>query len=282
MEMGGKFTLVSDHFTSVDGVKIRYFTTSGRESNKWLVFVHGAGGDATAWKSVQKICFEAGYDSVAIDLRGHGLSDDPIDCGAYAFEKLAQDIATLIDRLNLTDVVVVGHCFGGMAAIVLASKNYPRVNAFVLIDTSYMPACFGFVSPTWTWLAGLTRMLAHLFPPGTRQVRPTYDIYIGSKDIDLRRFISDIRATSLRSYLFCYSDIFGFDATHLLEKIDVPVLVVCGEQDKIFPPYISKKLASYIKKSELEIIPEANHIIVISKPALLAESILKFVKKIGN
>lgn len=278
--MKEQFSLQSDFFVSSDGVRIHYLKTAKSNSNIWLVFLHGAGGDATAWNRIQLECFSAGYPSIAIDLRGHGLSDDPIDSGAYAFEKMTQDVDDIVSSLRLTRVVVVGHCFGGMTSIVLAAKHPSFLSGLVLVDTSDGPSIFGFPLVASHAVAKMTRKIAYLFRPGVKQVRPTYDIFIGTNDIHLKRFMSDVKYTSLRSYLFCYSDIFEFDGGNLLEKIETPTKVICGEKDIIFPPKISRRLAKNIKGSTLTTIPDANHIIVISDPHVLSASILSFVKNL--
>lgn len=274
--MKDSFKTTSGFLTASDGVKLRYIKTPRTERENSIVFVHGAGGDATAWKKIQQACFEAGHSSVAIDLRGHGLSDDPIDFGDYAFERSAQDIYELINVLKLNNAIVVGHCFGGMTSIVLVAKNYPSIKGLILIDTSSTPSFFGLSSFFSVKIAKLFRRLAYLFRPGTRQVRPSYDIFIGTKDISIKRLISDIKATSLRSYLFCYGDMFEFDGTLLLKNIMVRTLVVCGERDIIFPVTISRKLASEISGSILKIVPNANHIIVISNPVTLSKIVNDF------
>lgn len=244
------------------------------------MFIHGAGGDGGSWKQEQKMAFEAGYNSIAIDLRGHGLSDDPIEAEAYAFERLAQDMVELVEKLRLERVVVVGHCFGGMVAMVLAGQRHSFIKGLVLVDTSYLPSFFGLSSSLTPRLANTLRQLAYAFPPGTQSVRPSYEKFANTGDLDLKRLISDVRATSLRSYLLCYGEMFELDATGLLDKINVPTLVICGDKDIIFPPEVSRNLAGRIRGANLAIIPEANHILVIAKPTNLMKVVLDFTYKL--
>ncbi len=268
--------LTSNYVVMSDGVRLRYLRTESSRKLNWLIFLHGAGGDATAWKKVQEACYHVGYPSIALDLRGHGLSDDPLDSGSYAFERMAKDVGEIIEKEKLTRPILIGHCFGGMAAQVFGAKNSKLISGIVLIDTSYRFGFLGLLGKMPGGLLTLIRKIADLFPPGTKQVRESYDEFVGTGDINFRRFISDVRATSIRSYLYCYCDVFSFDAGEMLEKIDVPTVVVCGEKDIIFPPKISEKLAKLIKKAELKILPGENHIIVINNPERLAEIIIQF------
>lgn len=270
--------LKSDKFVSSDGVKIHYLKTPKTSSDKWLVFLHGAGGDATAWKKVQELCFRNDYASIAIDLRGHGWSDDSIDGGVQAFDRMAQDVDELIKRLGLNQVIIVGHCFGGMTSMVLAASKHRYIRGLILVDSSDKVSVFGLPRSVLSIAARFVRKLAFLFPRGDRQKRPNYEIFIGTKDLDLKRFISDVKHTSIRSYLCCCSDLLSFDASDLLKDITYPTLVLCGQQDIILPPKLSERLARGIKESKLVIIPKTNHIIVISDPDALAKEILTFIK----
>lgn len=71
------------------------------------------------------------------------------------------------------------------------------------------------------------------------------------------------------------------DANKLLDQIKVPTLVVEGANDTIFPPEIAHYLHKRIKKSELDIIPNANHILVLNNPQDLEKSIEGFLKRIN-
>ena len=70
------------------------------------------------------------------------------------------------------------------------------------------------------------------------------------------------------------------DAKQLLDKISVPTLVLEGEEDSIFPPDIAEYIHKRIKKSQLEFIPNANHILVLNNPKELEKGIQSFLEKI--
>lgn len=278
--MINEFVLVSEYFETSDGVRLRYLRSFGEKTKDSIILVHGVGGDATIWSNEQKQLFEFGINSIAIDLRGHGLSDDPFESEAYTFKRLSQDIVELVKELKLGKVIVVGHSFGGMVSMILAAGNHPFLKGLVLVDTSYLPSFFGLDVVIPPRMVNTLRRLAHAFPQGTQQVRSSYEKFVDDKDIDFGRFISDIVATSLRSYLFCYCNIFDLDATSLLDKIEVPTMIVCGDEDTIFPPEVAGQLAHRIKNSTLTMVSGANHLIVISKPKDLTKIIIDFVSRL--
>ncbi len=105
--------------------------------------------------------------------------------------------------------------------------------------------------------------------------------FIGTADVDLRRFTSDVLHTSTRSYMLMAQKLTGYDGKRLLGKITIPTFIMEGEEDTIFPPDIAIYLAERIKKSDLEFIPDANHILVISNVSEVSVSIERFLGRIN-
>lgn len=246
----------------------------------WIIFLHGLGGDAHSWAIEQKLLYEQGYPSISLDLRGHGLSDDPPSAESYVLERLAQDVGDLARHAKLNEIFLAGHCFGGMVSIVAAAEKKVKLRGLVLIDTTDKAVFLRFKKGLPNRFIRVMRKMAYLLPERNARVHSPYEQYADSGDFNVRRLIADIRATSLRSYLMCCSQAFSYDATHLLEKITIPTLVISGEKDSIFPPEVARSIADRIKNADLTIVPEANHIIVISKPHDIAEIIHQFLSKL--
>jgi pimeloyl-ACP methyl ester carboxylesterase len=98
-----------------------------------VLFVHSYAGSTTHWDAVL-MHLRHGRRAVALDLRGHGLSDAPADYD-YAVTALAEDVAAVADSLQLDRFVLVGHSLGGMVAAEYAGKNPERVAGLVLVAT---------------------------------------------------------------------------------------------------------------------------------------------------
>src|ERR1700723_931055 len=95
-----------------DGTRI-HFRDWG--AGRPIVFV-APWGLCSDWWDIPVISFsERGWRCVAFDRRGHGRSDDP--CRGYDFNTLADDIASVMDALDLQDVVLVGHSMGGAEVV---------------------------------------------------------------------------------------------------------------------------------------------------------------------
>lgn len=135
--MSGKY------FTSFDGAKIHY-TKKLKDKDKWLIFLHGFGGDLNAWNAERDIFHSLNYSTIAMDLRGHGLSERRDDKKFYKLENLSKDVLALIEKEKIKDFVIIGHCLGGMVAIYLYAKYLKSSRGLVLVDTSFKPPFFSY------------------------------------------------------------------------------------------------------------------------------------------
>jgi pimeloyl-ACP methyl ester carboxylesterase len=98
-----------------------------------VVFIHSFAGSGEHWAS-QLDHLRPGRRAVAFDLRGHGRSDARADADV-AIEDLGDDVATVVDGLDLGRIVLVGHSIGGLAAIAYASEHPERVAGMLLVGT---------------------------------------------------------------------------------------------------------------------------------------------------
>lgn len=268
------------YFTSFDGAKIYYHSTK-RDKSKWLILLHGFGGDLTAWEKERAYFNKLNISTIAIDLRGHGLSQRSSSKEFYKLENFTKDVEVLIRRENIKNPVVVGHCFGGMVAIYFQVKFPNYSQGLVLIDTSYKPPFFSFNPVEKTFLIDLIELFLKFLPDIKIAKHRNFAKFIGTPDINIQRILSDILHTSLRSYLILCENIIDSNAKELLGKINVPTLIIEGTNDTIFPPDIARYLNKRIKRSELKFIAGANHILVLNNPAELEKTIENFLKKIS-
>lgn len=272
--------LTDGYFKSFDGTKIHYQKTPGIR-NKCLIFLHGLGGDLTAWQKERAYFTDMGIPNIAIDLRGHGLSERSDEKDFYKLENFAKDITVLMEEEKLTNAIVIGHCFGGMVSIYFQSQYPKHSKGLVLIDTSYKPP---FVSDRPTAQALFKQLIAIVLkvaPNLKAKGHRNFDKYIGTGDFDIKRLSGDILHTSLHSYLLICNHLIDLDVKKLLDKITVPSLIIEGLNDTVFPEEIAEYLSKRIKKSELDLIPGANHILVINNPEDLQKDIESFLKKIA-
>lgn len=102
-----------------------------------LVLIHGVACHRGFW-APQLAHFSSDHRIVAVDLRGHGDSDAPVQ--RYSIDGFAADVAWMCDRLGVCQPVVVGHSLGGLVALALAADYGDQIRACVLIDSVLLPS----------------------------------------------------------------------------------------------------------------------------------------------
>ena len=99
-----------------------------------VVLLHGWAFDHRIWDRQIRVLAEAGYATVAIDLRGHGRSDRPY--GDYTLERLSRDVITVITELDLTDAALVGWSLGGVTAFKVAVEAPQLLSRLILVGSN--------------------------------------------------------------------------------------------------------------------------------------------------
>jgi len=115
---------------SEDGLDI-YYKIKGM-GNYSLVLVHGWCHDMTYWKN-QIPAFSSGYKVITMDLAGHGFSGK--DRESWTMEAFARDVASVIDREGLENIILIGHGMGGAVILETARMKPDRVIGLVGVDT---------------------------------------------------------------------------------------------------------------------------------------------------
>jgi pimeloyl-ACP methyl ester carboxylesterase len=98
-----------------------------------VVFIHSSGGNTTHW-SAQLAHLRKTRRAIALDLRGHGLSESPKD-GDYRLVSQAGDIDAVVNEMCIRNFVLVGHSMGGSASIAYAGLHPQRVSGLLIIDS---------------------------------------------------------------------------------------------------------------------------------------------------
>ncbi len=264
---------ISDYLISFDGTKIHYQISGKRTSTKNIIFLHGLGGNLSAWDPQRDYFEKQGYRVIAIDIRGHGMSDRPKEREKYTLDFLAKDIATFIEQKKIKNFILVGHCLGGILSLLLTGYFKLKPEKLILIATTYeFPFYARLLEKTGILdlsSDALNQIPFRLGRKGQMQV----DKFRGTHDLDPRRILNDIMYTSAQSYVSLYSNLLLFNGEKFLENIKCPTLIIHGEKDLFFPVKIAEQLHKKIKNSKLVLLPNANHIIVLNNPDQLNQII---------
>ena len=162
--------VITDRVTSEDGVMIHYDVQG--EGDRTLVLVHGWSCDRSYW-DVQAENLAADFRVVTVDLGGHGESRLGRD--NWTMPAFGADVAAVVTKLELSDVILVGHSMGGPVCIEATLRMPTRITAIVGIDnfqtfvSNLTPEQVdGFVANFMPDFAGATSKFVHaMFPEGT-------------------------------------------------------------------------------------------------------------------
>jgi len=257
-----------------DNLRISWIGNQVQNSKGTLVFLHGLGGDSTSWNDIRSQLYLESYNSLALDLRGHGHSSRPEKIEAYSLEELSQDVEAVISRIE-GPFILVGHCLGGMVALQVASQI--PVSALILVNTSARPWQPLFPASTHV-LECIFAWLARIAPRWHVATYPDYTKFRHSSDFDLARLFSDVTHTSLKSYFSLMHEVLRVDVRSKLASITAPTLLLCGDSDRIFRIKHAHFLQDHLKDSSLKIIRNGNHVMIWDHAEEIAQEISDFLK----
>jgi 3-oxoadipate enol-lactonase len=250
------------------------YEAAGDAASPPLVFLHGIGGAARAWRG-QLDFFKDRYRTIAWDMPGYGGSA-PLPTVSIA--ALAGALQDFLQQVGATKPILVGHSIGGMIVQQWLSKNPGIAGAVVLAQTS--PA---FGKPDGDWqkafidarLGPLDRgeTLASLAPSLVKELVGDGPDVSG---MDLARdCMAAVPAASYRATMLA---LMGFDLRNALKSIAVPTLVLSGAKDNNAPAPMMAKMASYIPSAKYVELEGAGHLANLERPMAFNAALDHFLK----
>ncbi|MFJ7754078.1 alpha/beta fold hydrolase [Peribacillus muralis] len=246
--------------------KLSYIDTG--KGNKTLLFIHGFCGSLEYWNDiVSKLKDE--YRIVAVDLRGHGESE-PIDA-SFSIEDMANDVASVLEELEIDQVYMFGHSLGGYITLAFADRFPGKLSGFSLVHSTALPddeaGKEGRLKSIETIEAkGIPNFIDGLVPKlfahsDDTRIEPMKEIGYKTSESGA---IGSLHAMRNR-----------VDRNHVLKTTKLPVLLIAGEHDKVIP---AEKTFSVKGNDIQEIILEGcGHMSMQESPRRLVEEIRQFV-----
>jgi non-heme chloroperoxidase len=268
--------------TTKDGTQI-YYKDWGR--GQAVVFSHGWPLTADAWEDQMVFLGSHGYRCIAHDRRGHGRSSQPWD--GNEMDTYADDLATLVDVLGLKNAVHVGHSTGGGEVVrYIGRHGTARVAKAVLIGAVppimlKTPANPGglpmqvFDDIRAGVLADRSQFFMDLTMPFYGFNRPNAKVSQGARDA----FWLQAMLTGHKGALDCIKAFSETDFTEDLKKIDVPTLIMHGDDDQMVPIGASALLsAKLVAGSTLKVYPGLGHGMCTINKDLINADLLAFIQ----
>lgn len=236
-------------------VRLSAIDVSPDHPQRTFVFIHGFGGKAEQWQyQLQRFAVENRV--IALDLRGHGLSDKP--GSRYDMPQIVQDLETALTLLKVKGkIVLVGHSFGGAVVTEFALKNPDRIERLILIATAgefNLNPLFrlGLVLPVW---------LLRLIGPFTRS-------WLHAPPHALKKFY--------------YDNMSRWKGWDKFQELEVPTLVIRGHRDLVFEQPAFEKVTESIPGAEEADIGVSGHMVMLERREAVDRSIERFLSGEGQ
>lgn len=253
------------------------YTERGVPQGLPVVFIHGFPFNHTMWEPQMK-ALPNHIRAITYDVRGHGESD--VVDGQYTLEFFVDDLIALLDHLVIEQAVLCGLSMGGYIALRAIERHPDRVKALVLCDTrSEADPNEGKVKRSATiksvktdgvpaFASGFVKAIfaEQTFRDNPNAIESIQNVIKSSSPIGI---CGTLLALACRT-----------DTTALLPHINVPTLILVGEQDKLTPPSASRAMHEAIQGSELQIIPHAAHMSNVENPSEFNKHLIEFLTRL--
>ncbi|WP_176061232.1 alpha/beta hydrolase [Paraburkholderia sp. BCC1876] len=270
------------YFTTADGTSI-YYKDWG--TGQPIVFSHAWPLNADAWDAQMMFFAERGYRVIAHDRRGHGRSSQPWQ--GHDMNTYADDLAGLLDSLDLKDAMLVGHSAGGGEVVrYIARHGVKRVAKAVLLAAVpplmlQTPAnADGLPMAVFDGMragvrADRAQFLKDVAAPLFGANRPDAKVSQGTLDA----FWRDGMQTSIKAVYDCIKAFSETDFTDDLRRVTVPALVLQGDDDQMVPLGISGvPTAKLMPQARLKIYAGASHGLCTTHADRVNADLLEFIQ----
>jgi pimeloyl-ACP methyl ester carboxylesterase len=237
--------------------------------------------------------FSKSYQTIYMDYRGHQKTPIPKDRSHLSIDAIAQDFKSLLEHLGIKSATFVGHSMG-VQILLRTYDRFPEmfdrlilINGFAKNPLSVnkggelgvealrlfgeaqkqLPETTNFI---WKWLATNPLSLQITAMAGG------FNLHL-SKFKDLEIYGRGVASVDLDVFITLFNQMITYDATPVLERMTIPVLVIGGAQDTVTPPVNQEYLHEKTKGSELVIIPYGSHCTQLDLPDFVNTKIEKFL-----
>ena len=289
-----------------------HFRVTGKESDPPIVLIHGFGASSDHWRNNAEIFASEGFRVFGIDLIGFGKSEQNLQGKIKHLEnqfwanQLASFLDEIVDIQKNGKVVLIGNSLGALTAITTLSNRPELIKTIIaapLPEPVFVnPIKFSF--PNWLLKVKsfLIKIVFHLFPLKTlvnlisRTKLITFALQSAyfrsiSNDIPLQRIVTvpskRINASkALRAMCIGMSNRpNSAKGPSIIEKIQnlpnrPPILLIWGEQDKLIPIFLAKKLVKLHPWIKLTVINEAGHCLHDELPNHFNQIVMKWLKSL--
>ncbi len=239
-----------------------------------LFLIHGIGAARNAWAKLMPILMPF-FTVVTYDLRGHGESPSPD--GEFGLDDLVEDLEHIRQETGFEKAHFAGHSLGGMIAPAYARVYPDHVLSLALLST----AAFRTPDDSEKVMAVVKAMEDRGIPNVLETLTDRWftDDFIKNYPDIVRRRLDQVIGTNADVFLNVFRIYATTEMSPWLGEIKVPSLVLTGEFDGGCPPRLNKEIASALDDSQLVILNEFKHSLLLEAGEIVAKEIKDFVLK---
>lgn len=278
----------------LEGIPLR-FTSYGEGPGPAIVCCNGVGVSTFFWKYVVRY-FSARHQVVTWDYRGHGRSGRPENPTREKFTVSAnvQDLMSVMDEAGVDDAVLLGHSMGVQVALETWRRHPKRVRGLGLVCGAFGRPLDTFwnsslSAPVFDVVYSVVNAAPRAFAMGNsmllRSRLPMILARLGVVDRqmcrpeDLKPYFDHLSQVDPQIFFLMAGEIQRHTAIKWLDKVDVPALIVAGENDYFTPFHLSVQMRDRIPGAELLTIPHGSHAAIIEQPELINLRLEKWMRE---
>jgi haloalkane dehalogenase len=274
------------NWLELDDLRMHYVD---ERSGRPVLFLHGEPTWSFLWRHIIPPVAASGRRAIAPDLIGFGRSDKPTDQGWYTYDRHVALVTRFVEALDLRDIALVVHDWGGLIGLRFAVENAERVEQLVILDTGVWSGR----APSETWLR---------FRDAIRSVGGEIDIARLVESGTQRGLTDEIRAAYYAPFptpeskagALAFPDLVPVEPDHptaaALEPVreglarwDKPAHVIWGGEDAVLPTAIAERFIALIPGATgPEVIPGAGHFLQEDAPTEVAAAIVRAVTRVAE
>ncbi|MEN2766964.1 alpha/beta fold hydrolase [Ornithinibacillus xuwenensis] len=264
-------------FLNRESIEIHYenIKSEDPQAKETLVFIHGVGLDMNCWNEVIPL-LKSNYHIVRYDLRGHGRTGAGKEERTIA--RLADDLEYLITMLDIPSCHLIAQGLGGVIAIEYAARNPEELKTLGLLAVPvHFPKELG--KKVIERRKALAKGHATMAEMGQKYLK---ELLLFPNEEKQQLLAEAYKVVSTRVYFELFSLDHLDQAKMNLQRVTVPILVLSGSDDEIFPPQLNSAILNFNYHARCYLVPHASYLIQMDQPKITADWINGFIQKHTN
>jgi 3-oxoadipate enol-lactonase len=238
-----------------------------------MVLLHALTMDASMWREIYPILSQHGR-VIMYDIRGFGAAENAPK--TTSIDQLADDLAIVLDRLQIAQADVYGTSYGGAIAQVFTLKYPQRARSIAVLGTP--PQGFPILYERAS--AAEQFGMEHLVPSTIR--RWLLEDSIASNGWEVRYARTCVRRVKVSSWANAWRAMAEFNVTNQMNQLKSPALVVGGAQDVSAPPALVKQVAELAPKGQYVELNPGSHMMVMEQAEEVAKTLARFREQVAS